>query len=136
VASILHVLLNWKAILAYLKCSGWLNTRFAAPVFLSFLITMYVGVGALIGLPPMCGIIHWLRATKVEYVRLYGVPPFGPAEKVSIENLSGYMGWDVGQCVRNLKKNGLRVGLADQSVREIADNNGIPVGMVVESMRR
>lgn len=134
--SILHVFLNWKAMLGYLKFSGWRYGRLAAPVFLSLLITTYVVLGALIGLPPMRQIIHGLRVTKIEYVRLYGVPPYGPAEKTSIRNLSGYMGWDLGKCVENMKKNGLKVGSVDQSIREIAENNGIPVGMVLERMRR
>jgi hypothetical protein len=136
VVSIVHVFLNWKPILSYLKCSGWRYSRFSAPVFVSFLITMYVGVGALIGLPPMRQIINWLRITKVEYVRLYGVPPYGPAEKASIKDLSSYMGWDLGQCVENMKESSLKVGSADQSVRDIAENNGIPVGMVIEHMRK
>ncbi|NMB71832.1 MAG: DUF4405 domain-containing protein, partial [Bacteroidales bacterium] len=136
VVSIFHVFLNWKPILSYVKCSGWRYSRLVAPVFVSFLITMYVGIGTLTGLPPMQQIIDWLRGTKIEYVRMYGVPPYGPAEKVSIKNLSGYMGWDLGQCIENMKKNGLKVGSTNQSVREIAENNGIPVGMVIESMRK
>ncbi len=40
------------------------------------------------------------------------------------------------ECIENMKENGLRVGSTDQSVREIAENNGIPVGMVIEGMRK
>jgi len=133
--SLFHVFLNWRPVLAYFRFSGWSHARWATPFLLSCLLTLYVGVGALTGLPPMQQLISWLRVSKTEYVRMYGVPPYGVAENASLRSIAGYMGWNLDVCLENMKKNGVSLNSVHQSFREVAEENGISAEALVESMR-
>lgn len=135
VVSLFHLFLNWRPVLSYFRFSGWPHARWATPFLLSCLLTLYVGAGALTGLPPMQQLITWLRTTKAGYVRIYGVPPYGAAEKASLRHIAGYMGWHLETCLENMKKNGLSLASADQPFREIAAHNGISPERLMESMR-
>ncbi|WP_034602871.1 DUF4405 domain-containing protein [Maridesulfovibrio frigidus] len=125
VASILHIWLNWKPIMAYLKKkSGAAN--FSSPAFfISLIITLYVVIGAVAGVPPMNNILEFSAHLKDQGAVKYGVPPYGHAELSSLGVFCKRMGLDADKAIASLKAAQIAVESPKQSLKELAGKAGI-----------
>ncbi|GBC59672.1 RND transporter [Desulfonema ishimotonii] len=135
IAMLFHIGFNWKPILVYLKNRRREMVLFTRPFVVSLVITAYVCVGTLWGLPPMSRIIQWVRSVKIAHVRTYGTPPYGQAERSSLESIAMYMCWDVEKSIAALRKKGIRVDSPGQSIKAISRNNRISTSAVLETMK-
>jgi hypothetical protein len=121
---------------AYLKNATKERLLVTKAFGISFVITAYVGAGTLFGLPPMKQVLQLAKTIKIQYVKTYGSPPYGRAELYPLKKIAGYMGWDIKKSLASLRKNGIRVESANQSIRDISQNNGISTSTVFENMRK
>lgn len=123
--SILHIWLNWKPILAYLKKkSGAAN--FTSPAFfISLIITLFVAFGTIAGLPPMQQVLDFATYLKDKGEQKYGVPPYGHAELSPLDIFCKRTGLDVDKAVASIKKAGLEIESGKQSIKSIAAKAGI-----------
>lgn len=135
IVMLFHVYLNRKPIFMYLGNSNKKPILFTKAFVLSLAITLYVSVGTLAGLPPMKQLIDFVRIVKVKHVRRYEVPPYGGAEQSSLRDMSAYMGWDNEESAAALRKKGFELESPEQSIKEIAEINGVTVSAVVEGMK-
>ncbi len=134
-ALLLHVYYNWKPIVAYMKNKAKELVVFTKAFTISLVITMYVAIGTLFGLPPMQQVLDLGVWIKEGHIETYGNPPFGHAELASLKKFSAYLGLDVNEAVTALRKNGIAVESADEIIMDIARRNNLSPHGVFEKMK-
>ena len=134
IGSMLHTVLNWKPIRAYLRGSRTDTTQCSRTALIALGLSVYVCVGSLYGLPPMRQIAQGLKSVKIDHVRHYGVPPYGKAQQASVEHIARYMGWDVAACMDSLTTKGFQVTSMQESLWDVARNNNATNGAVLAAM--
>jgi hypothetical protein len=135
IAMAFHVYFNWKMMLAYLKNKRREMVLFTPPFIFAVAVTIYVCAGTLWGLPPMKQMIQWIRSVKIDHVHAYGTPPYGRAERASLESVAAYMGWDATKCLVTLQQKGVNVQSIQQPIKQIAKNNRLSTGTIIDNMR-
>ena len=132
----LHIWLNWKPLMAYLKNKAreltWRN-----PVMLASLaLTLYVFAGTLFGLPPMRQILDFSASIKDAATTTYGNPPYGHAELSPLGKFCGYLGLDADKAAEALVQAGYSLdnGTATE-VQAIARSKGVSPQQVYEDIR-
>ncbi|WP_320173104.1 DUF4405 domain-containing protein [Maridesulfovibrio sp.] len=123
--SILHIWLNWKPILAYLKKKAG-EANFTSPAFfISLIITLFVAFGTLAGLPPMKQVLELSQDFKAMGEAKYGIPPYGHAELSPLQVFCKRMGLDLDKAVASIKNSGIELESAKESIKSIADKAGL-----------
>lgn len=121
----LHVWLNWKPILSYLKNKARELTGVNAANLTALAVTLYVAVGTLLGLPPMQQVLDLGAAIKDAHVETYGNPPYGHAELSTLERFAGFMKMDPEKALAALREKGFKAESAQMTLRDMADANGV-----------
>ncbi|WP_027723185.1 DUF4405 domain-containing protein [Maridesulfovibrio zosterae] len=125
VASILHIWLNWKLIMAYLKRKAG-AANFSSPAFfISLLLTVFVTFGALAGLPPMKQVLEFSSYLKDLGEKEYGIPPYGHAELSTLTVFCKRMGLDEEKAVASIKKAGHEINSVKETIKQIAGRAGL-----------
>ncbi|SMF00885.1 DUF4405 domain-containing protein [Desulfovibrio gilichinskyi] len=124
-ASIIHIWLNWKPIIAYLKKKSSTSNFSSAAFFISILLTLYVAIGSLTGLPPMKQVLEFSAYLKTQGEMKYGNPPYGHAELSSLAVFCKRMGLDLDKAVASIKGAEIEIESTAQSIRAIADKAGL-----------
>ncbi|OEU65571.1 MAG: hypothetical protein BA863_01540 [Desulfovibrio sp. S3730MH75] len=125
IASILHIWLNWKPIMAYLKKKAGASNFSSPAFFISLFITLYVTIGTIAGVPPMKQVLEFSEHLKDQGAREYGTPPYGHAELSSLGVFCTRMGLDVDKAVASLKAAKVDIKSPKQSIKEIAEKAGL-----------
>ncbi len=120
ITAMIHLYLNWKAIIAYLK-KKILNN---ASVWSSLALTLFVCIGSYFHLPPMKQLIELEEKIKQTQTQKYGNPPFGHAELVPINKLAKFLGIDPKNFIEALKANKITVTSAKASLKELSEQTG------------
>ncbi|WP_291325870.1 DUF4405 domain-containing protein [Desulfovibrio sp. UCD-KL4C] len=123
--SILHIWLNWKPITAYLKKKTSTVYFSSSAFFISIIITLYVVIGSLAGLPPMKQVLEFSAHLKTQGEIKYGNPPYGHAELSSLAVFCKRMGLDLNKAVASIKSAEIEFESSAQSIRAIADKAGL-----------
>lgn len=123
--SILHIWLNWRPILAYLKRkSGAAN--FSSPAFfISLILTLFVAIGTIARLPPMKQVLEFSSYLKDIGEEKYGIPPYGHAELSPLAIFCKRMGLDADKAVASIKKAGHKIESSKESIKTIANRAGL-----------
>ncbi len=118
--SLLHIWLNWKPILAYLKKKAG-KPNFTSPAFfISITLTLFVVFGSLLNLPPMKQILELSQDIKASGEAKYGIPPYGHAELSPLEIFCKRMGLDADKAAESLKKAGIEIESTKETIKSIA----------------
>lgn len=124
-ASVLHIWLNWKPILAYLKQKAGAANFTSPAFFISLAITLFVAFGTLAGMPPMRQVLDFCNYLKAQGEEKYGAPPYGHAELSPLTIFCRRTGLDADKAVASLKKAGLEMDSAMESIKSIAEKADI-----------
>ncbi len=92
IALLLHLWLNWRPLMAYMKNKAREMVVMTAPMIVSVALTLFVAVGTLLHLPPMQQFLDFGLSIKDDAVKVYGNPPYGHAEQSSLTKFCGYLG--------------------------------------------
>lgn len=134
-ALLIHVYYNWKLLFSYMK---WKKSRASnyglAPLAFSFLLTVFVCVGACYEVSPMKQIMNYARGLKMSLVQKYGSPPYGASMSYPVATIAGYMGWDVNSAFKRLHANNIVVDSPQQPLMEVARNNHTTIGHLLDIM--
>ena len=122
---LLHTLYNWRALMLYLRGRKKRMAIFTRPFIVALVLTVAMCVCAILFLPPAKQIMHLGHAINQKHLRTYSVFPCGDLKMYTLSKVSHYLGVDTDWLVNVLKKNDVRVGSINQSVLEIAEQNGI-----------
>ena len=131
----LHLYLNWRPVVAYMKNNRKQLTIFNKNFNIALAVTAVVMLGTYLRLPPFSTIINAGNTIKDVAAEKYGEPPYGHAELSSLKTLSDRMGWDFGQSLERLKKSGYTVDDPRQSVLEVAAKHRVSPRQVFLAMQ-
>jgi len=135
IALVLHVWLNWKPILSYLKNKARELTGINAANLTALAVTLYVAIGTLLGLPPMQQVLDLGAAIKDGHVETYGNPPYGHAELSTLERFAAFMKMDPDKALAALREKGFKAESANMTLRDMADANNVTPKALYNAMR-
>jgi hypothetical protein len=123
VMALIHIYLNWRPILAYLKNKAKNILPANRQMSLALLLTIYVTVGTLYNLPPMNYVIHVGEYFTEQANAQYGEPPYGHAELSSLKMFTRKMYLDLDQAQSLLIGAGIKITSSEQTLLDIAQAN-------------
>ena len=120
-----HIYYNWQPITAYIKNKSRQLTLFTKSFNIALLLSAYVTIGTLYSLPPMNFVIEFGEYFTSAANEKYGEPPYGHAELSSLRMFCSRMNIDLDKAVGLLKDAEIKMKGVEQSIAEIANNNGL-----------
>jgi hypothetical protein len=136
IALLLHLWLNWKPLMAYMKNRAREMVVMTVPMVISLALTVYVFAGTLMGLPPMQQLLDYSTEIKESATEVYGNPPYGHAEDSSLKKFCGYLGFDQAEAMAALEKAGYVLERGEQSViKDIARTRNVSPQQVFDDIR-
>jgi hypothetical protein len=123
IVSILHIYLNWKAIMQYLKNRAKNFVLFTPNFVVALIITTAVFMGAYYKVSPFSDLFIWQSDVDDYWADKYGEPPFGHAELVGLKNFSKKMDLDFTKVKEILNKNGIKYDNENETLLQIAKKN-------------
>ena len=136
VVSLIHVWLNWKPMMAYMKNHARELVVMTKPMIISFVLTLFVTVGTLFGLPPMQQVLDFGAYIKNDAMEVYGNPPYGHAELSPLKKFCGFLGFDAQEALKALHKAGYDASITiETEIREIARMKGVSPQQVYNDIR-
>ena len=121
--AVLHLVLNFKAFLRYLASGMTGNQRNRRELIAAVGLVGIVMVIAILRVPPASVLMDWRSDIKDGSVAVRIQPPEPDFEKRSLEQISAYLGVSVDQVAIGLRKEGIKILKADDSLEEIARQN-------------
>jgi len=121
----LHIYYNRKPIMAYLRGRARETRLFTINFNIALTITGLVVLGTYFQIPPMSSVIRFGEKITREANMKYGEPPYGHAELSSLKTFASRLGLDLNRSRRLLEKKGIKVENETETIREIAEKNGI-----------
>ncbi|MCF7816475.1 MAG: DUF4405 domain-containing protein [Kiritimatiellales bacterium] len=125
IAGIIHTVLNWKPIMAYLKNKAKEFKMFTVDFNISLAITLFITVMTLFSLPPVNAIQTFGESLKEKASNKYGEPPYGHAETSPLQSFCKRTGIDLDDALDKLEKAKLKSVSPEATLAEIATANGM-----------
>ena len=135
VAGILHIILNWKPMVSYMKDRAKQVRIFTPSFTAALLVTGLFTAGAAADFPPFSWVMEWNGRIKDAQSRRFGEPPYGHAELSSLKVFADRLHLDLPRALELLSQKGIRVAGPDQSLAAIARENGLTPQQVYEAVR-
>jgi hypothetical protein len=134
-AGILHIVLNWKPMVSYMKDRARQVKVFTPSFTVALLLTALFTAGAVADLPPFSWVMDWNGRIKDAQSRRFGEPPYGHAELSSLRVFADRVHLDLPRALDLLSQKGVRVEGPDQTLAAIARDNGLTPQQVYEIVR-
>lgn len=135
VAGIVHIVLNWRPIVLYLRDRKE-RMRVVTPEFAaSAVLTILFTVGPLLGWPPFRWVMDLNSYAKDQGSRTYGEPPYGHAEQSSLQAFAQKTGMDLEKAQTLLKGRGIAFEGPQQRLQDIAKRNHLTPQQVYLAMK-
>jgi Domain of unknown function (DUF4405) len=122
-AGLLHIFYNWAPIKAYMKNRARELRVFTPSFNVALLLTLIVGIGTYLEIPPMSSVISLGDSFKDAGAEKYGEPPYGHAELSSLQLFSKKQGLDLDQALELLQKAGIQFNDSKDTLAVIAAAN-------------
>lgn len=136
IALLLHVWLNWKPILAYMKNRAREMVVLTPSMVISIALTLFVLVGTLLNLPPMRQFLDFSASIKEDATATYGNPPYGHAEISPLKKFCGFLGLDADKALKTLHDAGYDASITkDTLIKDIARSKGVSPQQVFDTIR-
>jgi len=132
VASIVHTVLNWNCIMAYLKTKAKKTRVFTLDFNIALIITLAITLMTLFELPPVSGIQTFCDSLKGAAAEKYGTPPYGHAEDSTLQSFCRRTRTDLETALENLETAKLQSVSAEATLSEIAGANHLTPQQVYE----
>lgn len=130
VVSILHIYLNWKSIVNYLKNSTKKIIIFTPNLVVAFFITAIFLFGGLYKFTPFDKFLKIGTSAEEYWSETYGEPPFGHAELVGLMSFCSKMNIDYNEAVKLLEDEGIALKEENETLLDIANRAGrAPAGI-------
>lgn len=126
----LHIYYNWKQIVSYLKNRAKKIKIFTKDFNIALLITVIFVAGTYFMIPPFSWVLNLSESIKDAASVKYGEPPYGHAELSTVKTFAKKMGFDAEDAIQKVKKRGLKIEGPEQTLKDIANANGLsPQGL-------
>lgn len=131
---LLHIYYNWKPIVLYLKNKAKKISVFTPDFNAALIMILACVAGTYFSIPPFSTIIDISDAIKDAAAVKYGEPPYGHAELSSLKTIAKKTDIDLTAGIESLRGAGYRVENEHQTLKEIAENNGVSPQRIYLSM--
>lgn len=122
-AGLLHMYYNWAPIKAYMKNRSRELKVFTPSFNAALLLTLVVGIGTYLEIPPMSSVISLGDSIKDSASEKYGEPPYGHAELSSLKLFSKKQGLDLALGMELLRKENIQFTDSKDTLGAIATAN-------------
>jgi hypothetical protein len=122
VLMVLHLWLNWKPLLSYMKNRSGRLVIFTKETILGFILAVLVVWGTLALVPPFGNILFALDDIKEDYEYSLGNPPYPHAELTTMAAFIKRMKFDEAKAVEILNAEGIKYSM-EENLKTIANNN-------------
>lgn len=122
-AGLLHICYNWKPLKAYMKNRARELKIFTPSFNVAMILTLVVGVGTYLEVPPMSTVINFGDSIKDAAAEKYGEPPYGHAELSSLKLFSKKQNIDLEKAVQLLEGAGIQFKDSTETLASIASAN-------------
>lgn len=123
IVSILHIYLNWKAIMLYLKNKAKNFILFTPNFVVSMVIVLLVYFGSYYKTSPFVNLFVWQSDIDDYWADTYGEPPYGHAELSPLSGFAKKIGVDIKKAEEILRKNNIKYSNSSETVLQIAAKN-------------
>jgi len=123
-AGLLHIYLNWKLIVSYMKDKAKKVKVFTTPSNIGLALTIIFVIGTYLHIPPLITIVDLSENIKESASKKYGDPPYGQAQSSSLKMFTGRLGLDLTKSIELLEGAGVTVSDERETIREIAKRSG------------
>jgi hypothetical protein len=134
-AGLLHIFYNWAPITAYMKNKSRELKIFTPSFNVALLLSVVVGVGTYLEIPPMSTVINFSESIKDKASEKYGEPPYGHAELSSLKLFARKQGLDLEKSIELLSKSNIAITDASVTLAVIASDNGLAPQDVFEIIK-
>lgn len=125
VACLIHTILNWDRIMAYLKNKAKKVRIFTGDFNIALFITLAITFMTLFELPPITAIQTFGESLKAAAADQYGTPPYGHAEDSTVQTFCRRTRTDLNIAMKNLAAAKLESVSEEATLSEIAKANGL-----------
>ncbi len=125
IAGIIHTVLNWKSIVAYMKNKAKQLKVFTVDFNVSLLITLVITLMTLFNLQPVHSIQTFGESLKEAAAEKYGEPPYGHAEASPLQSFCKRTGIELKEAMRKMEKAHLKGVSETATLADIAQANGM-----------
>lgn len=122
-AGLLHIFFNWAPLKAYMKNRARELKIFTPSFNMAMTLTIVVGAGTYLELPPMSSVIHFGDSIKSGAAEKYSEPPYGHAELSSLTLFAKKQDLDLEKAVELLEDAGLQFNDTSETLASIASAN-------------
>jgi hypothetical protein len=122
VLMVLHLWLNWKPLLSYMKNRSGRLVIFTKETILGFILAVLVVWGTLALVPPFGNILFALDDIKEDYEYSLGNPPYPHAELTTMAAFIKRMKFDEVKAIEILNAEGIKYTM-EENLKTIANNN-------------
>ena len=119
-AGILHIYLNWKPLVSYMKDKAKKLKVFTTASNIGLGLTVIFVVGTFYDVPPMSTIVDFSEHIKEGAAVKYGDPPYGQAQSSSLKGFTSRIGLDLNKSMELLKDAGIEVTNEKEMIQDIA----------------
>jgi len=123
-AGIVHIYLNWKPIMNYMKNKAKQFRLFSGASTVGFVLTLIFVVGTYYHVPPIITIVDFSEQIKEGAASKYGDPPYGQAQSSSLQGFASRMGLDLQKSIELLGAAGIQVTDEKEMIQDIAKRSG------------
>jgi len=134
VLMVLHLWLNWKPLISYMKSRSGKLVIFTKETILGFVLAVLVVWGTLALVPPFGNIIFALDDIKEDYEYSLGNPPYPHAELTTMAAFIKRMKFDEVKAVDVLNAEGIKYSMED-NLKTIANNNNTDPAHIYELLK-
>ncbi|MFC1490605.1 DUF4405 domain-containing protein [Candidatus Latescibacterota bacterium] len=134
--SILHIVFNWKTFLSYLKNKVTKNLSMKKEFNVAAVLTLVVFAGTLFSLPPFGTIMGIGENIKNSWEEGYEAAPAPHTELLTLEQAADELGMQLDRVIAKLGRNGVEVSDSQKTLKEIAEENGMPPSEVYGIIQR
>ena len=135
VAGVVHIVLNWTAILTYLR-DRTRKMKILTPEFVaSAILTALFTAGSLLGWPPFRWVMDLNTYAKDQGSKTYGEPPYGHAEQSTLQAFAQKTGLDLEMAQTLLRLAGITIQGPQERIQDIAKRNRLTPQQVYRAMK-
>lgn len=135
IALFIHIYLNWKPLLSYLKSKARRVKVFTPEFNLALVITIIFVVGSYFLVPPFGWFMSLNDHFKDAGAEKYGEPPYGHAELSSLETFTGKMKLDLARSMELLNASGFAVTDSQMTLGALARQYNVPPQRIYETIK-
>ncbi len=120
VLALIHIVLNWRTLIAYLRSRAARGLRLKREAVAAFLLVALLVVVAVVAWPPAAQLMLWRGSIKDGKTVLAAVPPAADADRLPLAEISRITGVDLAEIGRRLAARDIEVRGSDDTLEKIA----------------